>query len=131
MHKLPSARANSPPDPRRIHAGSRVSLRRYAQELIGTFFLVLTIGCTDIAAGPGVDAPLAIGAIVMVMVYAGAHVSGAPYNPIVTLGVFIRGRAGLRRPQYRDREGDKGIITSTRPRAGSQRPRRLTSSRTA
>jgi len=67
-------------------------MRRYAQELIGTFFLVLTIGCTDIAAGPGVIPPLAIGAILMVMVYAGGHISGAHYNPAVTLGVFIRGK---------------------------------------
>lgn len=67
-------------------------MRRYAQELIGTFFLVLTIGCTGIAAGPGVIAPLAIGAILMVMIYAGGHISGGHYNPAVTLGVFIRGK---------------------------------------
>jgi len=65
---------------------------RYAQEMIGTFFLVLTIGCTGIAAGPGVIAPLAIGSILMVMIYAGGHISGAHYNPAVTLGVFMRGR---------------------------------------
>jgi aquaporin Z len=65
---------------------------KYATEFIGTFFLVLTIGCTGIAAGPGVIPPLAIGAILMVMIYAGGHVSGAHYNPAVSLGVFLRGR---------------------------------------
>jgi len=67
-------------------------MRKYASEFIGTLFLVLTIGCTGIAAGPGVIRPLAIGAILMVMIYAGGHVSGAHYNPGGTLGVFVRGR---------------------------------------
>ncbi len=67
-------------------------MRKYIAEFIGTFFLVLTIGCTGIAAGPGVIPPLAIGAALMVMIYAGGHVSGAHYNPAVTLGVFLRGR---------------------------------------
>ena len=67
-------------------------MRKYCTEFIGTFFLVLTIGCTGIAAGPGVIPPLAIGAILMVMIYAGGHVSGAHYNPAVSLGVFVRGR---------------------------------------
>ena len=67
-------------------------MRRYAVEFIGTFFLLLTIGCTGIAAAPGVIAPLAIGSVLMVMVYAGGHISGAHYNPAVTLGVFLRGR---------------------------------------
>jgi aquaporin Z len=67
-------------------------MRAYAAELIGTFFLVLTIGATGIASGPGVIPPLAIGSVLMVMIYAGGHISGAHYNPAVTLGVFIRGR---------------------------------------
>jgi aquaporin Z len=67
-------------------------MRKYCTEFIGTFFLVLTIGSTGIAAGPGVIPPLAIGAILMVMIYAGGHISGAHYNPAVSLGVFVRGR---------------------------------------
>jgi aquaporin Z len=65
---------------------------KYLTEFIGTFFLVLTIGCTVIPGGAGVIPPLAIGAALMVMVYAGGHVSGAHYNPAVTLAVFLRGR---------------------------------------
>lgn len=65
-------------------------------EFIGTFFLVLTIGCTVLPGIPGVIAPLAIGAALMVMVYAGGHVSGGHYNPAVTLGVWMRGRCEAR-----------------------------------
>ncbi|MFL6585073.1 MAG: MIP/aquaporin family protein [Chthoniobacterales bacterium] len=67
-------------------------MNKYVAEFIGTFFLVLTIGCTGIGAPAGVIAPLAIGAALMVMIFAGGHISGAHYNPAVTLGVVIRGR---------------------------------------
>src|ERR1700747_2517310 len=67
-------------------------MNKYIAEFIGTFFLVLTIGCTVIGAGTGVIAPLAIGAALMVMVFAGGHISGGHYNPAVTLGVLIRGK---------------------------------------
>ena len=67
-------------------------MNKYIAEFIGTFFLVLTIGCTGIGASAGVIAPLAIGAALMVMVFAGGHIYGAHYNPAVTLGVLIRGK---------------------------------------
>lgn len=67
-------------------------MNKYLTELIGTFFLVLTVGCTVIPGTAGVIPPLAIGAALMVMVFAGGHISGGHYNPAVTLGVFLRGR---------------------------------------
>ena len=67
-------------------------MNKYIAEFIGTFFLVLTIGCTAIPAAAGVIPPLAIGAALMVMIFAGGHVSGAHFNPAVTLAVWIRGR---------------------------------------
>jgi aquaporin Z len=67
-------------------------MNKYVAELIGTFFLVLTIGCTVIGTGAGALAPLAIGSALMVMIFAGGHVSGAHFNPAVTLGVWLRGK---------------------------------------
>jgi aquaporin Z len=67
-------------------------MRRVLTELIGTFFLVFTVGCTVL--GKVALAPLAIGAVLMVMVYAGGHISGGHYNPAVTLAVLVRGQIG-------------------------------------
>jgi aquaporin Z len=65
---------------------------RYITEFIGTFFLVFTVGMTVIDPGAGALAPLAIGSVLMVMIYAGGHISGGHFNPAVTLGVWLRGR---------------------------------------
>src|SRR2546428_9618692 len=67
-------------------------MNKYITELVGTFFLVFTIGCTVVGSGAGALAPLAIGSALMIMVFAGGHISGAHYNPAVTLGVWLRGR---------------------------------------
>lgn len=66
-------------------------LKRYLVEFIGTFFLVFTIGATAVFGGPGVIAPLAIGFVLMVMVYAGGYISGGHYNPAVSLAAVVRG----------------------------------------
>ena len=65
-------------------------MNKYITEFIGTFFLVLTIGCSVI--GGAALPPLAIGAALMVMIFAGGHVSGGHFNPAVTLAVWLRGR---------------------------------------
>lgn len=62
-------------------------------EAIGTFFLVFTVGAAVGSASP--FAPLGIGAVLMVMVYAGGHLSGGHYNPAVTLAVLVRRRIRL------------------------------------
>src|SRR5258708_4465059 len=67
-------------------------MNKYVAEFIGTFFLVLTIGCTVIGQGAGPLAPLAIGSALMVMIFAGGHISGGHFNPAVTLGVWLRGK---------------------------------------
>jgi aquaporin Z len=67
-------------------------MKKYLVEFIGTFFLVFTVGMTVIDPGAGALAPLAIGSALMIMVYAGGHVSGGHYNPAVTLAVWLRGR---------------------------------------
>ena len=68
-------------------------MQKYLTEFIGTFFLVLTVGMTVMEpGGAGNLAPLAIGSALMIMVYAGGHVSGGHYNPAVTTAVWLRGR---------------------------------------
>ena len=77
-----------------LAAPGAVTPRKYATELIGTFLFVFAIGTA--ASLSGALAPLAIGSALMVMVYAGGHISGGHYNPAVTLGALVRGRIGPR-----------------------------------
>ncbi|TMB86304.1 MAG: porin [Chloroflexi bacterium] len=60
-------------------------------ELVGTFLFFSVIALS----GPvGVLAPLAIGSVLMVMVYMGGHISGAHYNPAVSFGFFLSRKLG-------------------------------------
>lgn len=56
-------------------------MRRYIVEFIGTFFLV-----SGAIFGGAIGASLAL----MIMIYAGGHISGAHYNPAVTTAMYIR-----------------------------------------
>lgn len=79
---------------RAYSADTPTAAAKYIVEAIGTFILVFTVG-TAVASRSSL-APLAIGASLMVMVYAGGHVSGGHYNPAVTLAVLLRRRIGWR-----------------------------------
>ena len=67
-------------------------MKKYLVEFIGAFFLVLTVVLT--ANNPDIApmAPLAIGSMYMVMMYAGGHISGGHFNPAVTIAARIRGK---------------------------------------
>jgi aquaporin Z len=67
------------------------SIRAYCAEFIGTFFLVLTVCTAGVLGYAGPYAPIAIGATLMVMVYATGYVSGGHLNPAVTLAAWVRG----------------------------------------
>ncbi len=62
-------------------------MRSYLMEFIGTMFLVLAVTLSG--------NPIAIGVMLMVMVYMGGHISGGHYNPAVSFAVWVRGKLGL------------------------------------
>ena len=68
--------------------------RKLIVEFIGMFLFVFTVGTATNKLGAGALAPLAIGSVLMVIVFAGGHISGGHYNPAVSTGVFLRGRLG-------------------------------------
>lgn len=67
--------------------------RKLVTEFLGMFIFVFTVGMvTEKASGAGALAPIAIGFVLMVIVFAGGHISGGHYNPAVSTAVLIRGR---------------------------------------
>jgi aquaporin Z len=76
----------------RLNPVRRLTSRKLVVELIGTFFLVFTVGAS-VRSGSAL-APAAIGAVLMAMIYASGHVSGGHVNPAVTMAALVRGRIG-------------------------------------
>jgi len=77
------------------HSGSglRILCAKATVEFLGTFLLCFTITCAAGQAAP--LAAVAIGSTLMCAIFAGGHISGAHYNPAVTLAVYIRGKCTL------------------------------------
>lgn len=67
--------------------------RKYVTEFIGAFFLTFAVGVAALTGS--VFVPLAAGATLMVMIYAGGHISGGHYNPAVTIAALVRRRIGI------------------------------------
>lgn len=59
-------------------------MKRLLMEFLGTFFFLFCIAMSF--------NPIAIGSMLMLWVYIGAYVSGAHYNPLVSLAMAIRGQ---------------------------------------
>ena len=101
-------------------------IRKYAVEAIGAFFLTFVVVVSVLSRS--VYTPLAAGAALMVMIYAGGHISGGHYNPAVTMAALVRGRIGiveavrlLDRADSR-RRGRRGDGPRRRQPPGSPRP---------
>ena len=92
---------------------------RYLTEFIGTFFLVLTVGLVILLEAP--LGAIAIGSVLMVMVYMGGHVSGAHYNPAVSLAAGFAGKLAKREllPYWLSQlDGAVAAALAVRPIAG-------------
>lgn len=61
-------------------------------ELVGTFVFLSVIA---LSKPMGALAPLAIGSVLMVVVYMGGHISGGHYNPAVSFGLWLRRKIDL------------------------------------
>ncbi len=81
-------------------------MKKYIAELIGTFFLVYTIGHTVIGGHP--LAPIGIGLVLAAMIYACGHLSGGHFNPAVTLGLAIAD--GLQAQRVRLPDPDAAVL---------------------
>mmetsp|Transcript_22554 Transcript_22554/g.49401 ORF Transcript_22554/g.49401 Transcript_22554/m.49401 type:complete len:457 (+) Transcript_22554:86-1456(+) len=68
---------------------------RLVAEFLGTFILVVTVGLNVLQGSGNKAAPLSISAALMVMVYCLGDVSGAHFNPAVTVAALLRGADGL------------------------------------
>ena len=65
--------------------------RKLATEFMGTFLLSFTICASGLYGSAGDYAPFVISFNLMIMIYAGRHISGAHYNPVITASIYLRG----------------------------------------
>ena len=60
-------------------------MRKLLMECIGTMFLMMAVAFTG-------NDPIAAGLMLAIMVYSGGHLSGAHFNPAVSLAACMRGK---------------------------------------
>jgi aquaporin Z len=70
--------------------------RKYLAEFMGTFFLVLTVCMITFSKVSADLQPLAIGATLLALIYSLGHVSGAQFNPVVSVAIYLRGKINLK-----------------------------------
>ena len=73
-----------------------MSLKKYIVEFIGTFFLVLTVCMTSYSKVSADLQPLAVGSMLMVLIYSMGYLSGAQFNPAISLAIYLRGRINIK-----------------------------------
>ena len=69
-----------------------MTIKKLTAEFIGTFLLTLTVCMTSYAKVSADLQPLAVGIVLIGLIYAGGYISGAVFNPAVTLAIWLRGR---------------------------------------
>jgi len=62
-------------------------MKRYAMEFVGTFFLTVAISL--------IGNPIAIGLMLMAMIYIGGHISGGHFNPAISFVCLVQKKADL------------------------------------
>jgi len=69
-------------------------MKKYVIEFVGTFLFVLSI--IGIVQDASALIPLYIGIALTTLVYMGGGISGAHYNPTVTLAIFLNKKISSR-----------------------------------
>jgi aquaporin Z len=69
-----------------------MTYKKYIAEFIGTFFLTLAVCMTTFSKVSADIQPIAIGMTLMALIYTMGYMSGAHFNPAITIGIWLRGR---------------------------------------
>jgi len=67
-------------------------MAKHLVEFTGSFLLMLAIGLFSNTGLPGYAIPFFVAAVLILIIYAGAGISGAHYNPAVTVGFLLKNR---------------------------------------
>jgi aquaporin Z len=63
-------------------------MKKYVVELLGTFFIVFTVGLGS--------NPLSVGFAYIAMIYIGFNISGSHYNPVISAIMFLKKKIDIK-----------------------------------